>query len=891
MAPLTVDAADRQLTWEPLWLLELGDMNAFQDDAFQMDAFQDGPATINFASYDYDGGATFYHGRLLDAPVITKHTRETFWGTEEISTVPLVLANADQGLDDYFLDDCRGISVVLKRVDRATGTTITEFTGSVQDVALEVGRVRLTAISTDLSVLETEIPKRIVTTTAFSTSSPDVGKTIPVVFGNVPKVPCLNVLDDTTNNLYDYVVCEDAVTISAVYRDGPNDTLFTITASEYTVFKTLYPGYTALRFTTRQTNFQGGLHRLYADVTGLSAERNFARAARTILANSNWGLGQRVNVASFATAEAALDAIGGLLCDGALLEPRQAQDVLRDLLMIRGMRLSLNSSGEWIISVDTQAVTATLSAHDGTADGERNIIAIGPRQRPRIEDQVATYILRYRWDLLAKTYLFKQSRAVNLGRGQDRTVEHPFIRDHTTADTVTDYLGKREQYGNETCPITLTQEARQLAEGDVVQVTSVPLGYSTTDLEVVEIKKGLDRIEATLRGWNSAIYTYTAGTLPTDNVAGTFSDFSRVAPSVVTSLSSTATGTETGSDGTVFATITIQFTTPTSNYDHAVVYWRKNGTTPWSGGVAVSGTGTLTYTITRLVPNQSYDITVEAVNMFALSSSGNPVLLATVAAQDTTAPDAASAIAVRQSGAKVVEVEITATFPSDYDHVEWYRHTADASGSATVIGVSKNKRFHDENVVYGTTYYYWAKVVDTTGNKSAFSPSSGHSITVEEITTTDIDPDWPTIRLESNTAQSIEHNVDTVQQWTTRIWGQAGMWSSGDHTILTPRPGVYVVLANVYWIGSTAPGAGAGYRYGAIDYLAGPGTPVAHDLRHLITSTHDCRLAIGGQWISTSTSEKFRLRLYQNSGTCRDSGASLAVPHMSATWVGPSTAT
>jgi hypothetical protein len=86
----------------------------------------------------------------------------------------------------------------------------------------------------------------------------------------------------------------------------------------------------------------------------------------------------------------------------------------------------------------------------------------------------------------------------------------------------------------------------------------------------------------------------------------------------------------------------------------------------------------------------------------------------------------------------VVEVEVTFTAPSDWGTTVFYRNTTNNSGTATEIERGKKKRIHDQSVSYGSTYYYWAKVADRSGNLSGFSPSSSHSITVAQIVTADV---------------------------------------------------------------------------------------------------------------------------------------------------------
>lgn len=55
--------------------------------------------------------------------------------------------------------------------------------------------------------------------------------------------------------------------------------------------------------------------------------------------------------------------------------------------------------------------------------------------------------------------------------------------------------------------------------------------------------------------------------------------------------------------------------------------------------------------------------------------------------------------------------------PADYSHTELYRNTVNNSATATLIDRKAGTVFHDENVTYGVTYFYWAKVVDRTGEQ------------------------------------------------------------------------------------------------------------------------------------------------------------------------------
>lgn len=190
-------------------------------------------------------------------------------------------------------------------------------------------------------------------------------------------------------------------------------------------------------------------------------------------------------------------------------------------------------------------------------------------------------------------------------------------------------------------------------------------------------------------------------------------------------------------DGTVHAWVTLQLVIPdTPSIQFTRVDVRPTGETDWALGRAiVNARGTQQVRIDGLIPGRAYDF--RAINISGTNESAEATLLNQLAPGDTTVPSAPTAISVRQSGAKVVEIDLTYTRPADFASVELYRNTTNNSATATKIDTKAGTRFHDENISYGVTYFYWAKVVDRTGNKSAFSPSSGHSITIGRLATGD----------------------------------------------------------------------------------------------------------------------------------------------------------
>jgi hypothetical protein len=244
--------------------------------------------------------------------------------------------------------------------------------------------------------------------------------------------------------------------------------------------------------------------------------RNFAVAVKQVLTDPTWGLGQQIDQASFDQAQTDLDAVGSLYCEGAMIEQRKAQDVLAELLSVRGMRLAVNSAGKWTLTVDTLATGVSLELGDGLGNGLRNVLRAGSKGRPNSRDAVTDYVVQYRPDYTkGNTYLFNQHRTVS-PFGKPRTATFNFIRNHVTADKVADYVGKRLFFGQSTVEIITGQAGRGVAVGDLILFTYPPLDYAAAILEVTNYRKAIEQVQLTAAAWDESIYDYDPGTLPID---------------------------------------------------------------------------------------------------------------------------------------------------------------------------------------------------------------------------------------------------------------------------------------------------------------------------------------------------------------------------------------
>lgn len=503
--------------WRPTWLIDMSQMTVIPGGY--------AASSLRFSTQDIDALSPPYNGRLVRDPTIDRRLMNVFWGITEIADVTFSLANADGLLTALFTGgDIREQPITITRYDLASGIIAEEYHARISSIGLVDGTIVLTASSPALTLFEQLVPSKLIDKTTYP-KAVSVDVPIPVVFGNVSQAPLPYICDDTLINQYVYVVGYGVIDVAAVYRDGPNDTLVTITTAEYSVSTTLYPGMTVIVFPIRQVNFFGGFHQIFADV--LAPSRSFVNAIQQVITDTTWGLGQQIDAGTFATAEQDLLDFSGMFCDGVIGAQAQAQDLLRLLMIVRGMRLGFNSSNQWTLVVDKVPPSISMRMRDGTGDGERNIQQAGQRQLVHTTDAISLYKVKYRLNFpkggTSAAFDFTQSRVVN-GFGKETVLEQPFIRDHETADRVTDYLAKREKFSQDSCDFEITQEARQLREGDLVQVTYVPNGYVETLVEVREIEKKTDGNHVVVAGWDASIFVYQPGTLPTDfppNIAGT----------------------------------------------------------------------------------------------------------------------------------------------------------------------------------------------------------------------------------------------------------------------------------------------------------------------------------------------------------------------------------
>ena len=144
--------------------------------------------------------------------------------------------------------------------------------------------------------------------------------------------------------------------------------------------------------------------------------------------------------------------------------------------------------------------------------------------------------------------------------------------------------------------------------------------------------------------------------------------------------------------------------------------------------------------IDDLSPNISYDYGVRAVSKFGVFSSIS-ALSSLLGPTDITAPAAPTGLAAVTGTGKSVSLDWGDNSESDFDHYEIYRNTSNAFGTASSLAAIKASRFVDVDVTLPTTYYYWVRALDRTGNMSAVHPGSTAGVVANPSLVPNVDVD------------------------------------------------------------------------------------------------------------------------------------------------------
>lgn len=293
--------------------------------------------------------------------------------------------------------------------------------------------------------------------------------------------------------------------------------------------------------------------------------------------------------------------------------------------------------------------------------------------------------------------------------------------------------------------------AFQNQAGDVVQVTNSRFGWSAKPFEVLAASLVVEDdangnpyigVDLTLRETASGVWTWASGEETAIDLAPntTLPDpFTVAAP---TSLSVT-NSVQQQNDGTAVPRLAVSWTAPadihvTSGGQIRVEY-KLAASSDYLPVDLIRGDITALY-IMAVIIGQSYNVRVRSENNLGVASAW--VTSGSVAVTgDTSAPSAPTGLSVT-ANAGYNTVKWTQSTSDDIFEYQIFRHTANDSTAATLIGENSGDFFNDTTAVAGTPYWYWVASVD--GSENVGARTAAGTVTTSSVPPTDLAPTAPT---------------------------------------------------------------------------------------------------------------------------------------------------
>ncbi|GIW48162.1 MAG: hypothetical protein KatS3mg078_2039 [Deltaproteobacteria bacterium] len=516
--------------------------------------------------------------------------------------------------------------------------------------------------------------------------------------------------------IVDYVASTKRAYVDTDWTTPPDDTsVYVIREWKKVVLTINGVTYTAVEFAIAQRE-RGKLftrREMSADVTGLQAERNPARAVRSILELA----GAAVDVTSFTQAEADINAIGNLFVDGAVVEERQLYDVISELCLIGRILLGVNDSGQFTARIDN-----TQTDIFGILSTDNNIAEItGIRETP-LDSVIGTLEIAYRKLFDEREHRLRASRVINSQVNRIQTLEFDFIYDKTTADKVCDYLAKRKKLLDSVIAITTGLDARDRQLLDLVYLKIPELNTSGV-YQIIGISRRSFQASLDLIKYDSNTFAYEAGTLPADPVTDAPADFRFTPPDPVTNLSLSWTLVQSS----YTATATLTWTNPTENFKEVIVEYKKSSDTLYNTFTITNGTSV---EIPGLIPGLNYDFRLTSVNEFDLQG-GIATLLNQLAPGDATAPSTPTGLtgpASDETRIDSITWKWNANTEEDIEGYEvevWTAVTGGTKKATAFIPQTESPAYTfpvpDQNLAAVKTYYLQVRARDFSGNVSGWT--------------------------------------------------------------------------------------------------------------------------------------------------------------------------
>ena len=713
-------------------------------------------ATYRAAGQTEENGGNTWEGRLLNALDIEAKGKISAADPQALSQYNLTLANLKGGTAWINLTT---ETLWKKKVTIAIDGVTNDWVGEIRNYSIDGnGILTIVVAEPQISVLKLLIPDEVVRLGDYPEASrgsdmtPGTDTVIPTIFGGVSADPVRTraILVDKVN--FCYLICVGEIReVVGVLKD--RIALLAGSPAVWTSYlgaagQATYPGHAYLQFAADPRDDAGRWPEVLVDVVGnilstsptyTEAEcRNPARVAYCLLTTARsgacgWGLGVDagdVDATSFNQAIADCDTFGFLL-DGAMFA--QAEFSVWKAEIERTCRGRIYfEAGKWKMSIDQ--TSASVAAFDET---NMEPLYYGKGDMQNRKNRV---VLDFRYDITDGRMLSAQTRDDGASQTiidvNETRLTGQLIRNQTSAGKIADYHNKFQTY-SETRLEFRTRVFSALAEGSVFTASYTGLGWSipvspVQKFRVVKIRYEKDAFTAVVeaRSYSDLIFGNEAPSTTVDPSTDPYlpGPDSVAVPGVPSGLS-LSTGITAQADGSFTAWVQGTYT-PGARTLFTSIEYSISSPLSWSN---LQHDQTGIFRIIGLPVGTSYTFRLTSHNTGGDSA---PITDTIVTAADTTAPLKPQTPTLSLLFKSIrVRCWQNAVKAADLAGFKVFRHTSNDSASATEIGFAPcagnedGVVFLDETTGYGTTYYYWSKAVDSSGNASAFSDPAGPMVT------------------------------------------------------------------------------------------------------------------------------------------------------------------
>lgn len=703
-------------------------------------------STYRLAGQSCEADGYPWHGRLLNTPQLEKLGKATEAGNP-VREIGIEIANSDAFIN-LTTETLWGATVTLYN-DYYAETWV----GEIRSFSTTgEGVLSIMAAEETLAAFKSLLPDEIVRVSTWTEAARDAANTtIPTVFGGTAADPIRvrGILVDRVAFRYLFCVGEIREVVAVLKNREAITTGFTTYTG--TAGQSAYPGFAYIEFDADPRDEAGTWPEILADVVGLKLGaateeecRNPARILQYLLTTTRggacgWGLGipsGSLDSTSFTTAISDCDT-AGFKIDGALLEQKAASFWIAQIT--NACRGSLRVvAGKWTLTIDK---VSSSVAHYGDGQKKMRLQYFG---KGASSERKNRHSLEYRYDatdgrLLGYVLREDSTSQTAIGVNESKAT-NLLVRDHTAAGYIVDYLSRYETYGENRIEF-MTDDFDGVNVDSVITITRSDLGLSAAKFRVVSmrISGGFATIEA--RGYDDAIFDNdTPGTPPADpETDPTIPAAAPPNPPGVPADLSIQTNVRVQPDGTVIGYADISFTPAVAALFTRIEVGEGAVPESWVELGVIGESGIYHHEPAKVGQNYTYRLT--SVNA---GGSSAPVTANVTIAADTTAP-LVPQTPVLSTFFKSIAVKCLQNLTKAPDHASFdvYRNTTNNSGTATKIGSAPclgntdSVVYLDEATAFDTTYYYWVKSVDTSGNISGFSAVAG-PVSTQRIISGDI---------------------------------------------------------------------------------------------------------------------------------------------------------